>query len=153
MNLVSPRKYPALCYYPLKLPYCMANARSIPDLKDEVREFWDSDPCGSRYLEGQEDFAAHARARYELEPHIPGFAQFAASRGLRVLEIGVGMGADYLEWLKAGAHATGVDLSSARWSVRAGGVNWPDSGRTCSTRTPNTYPFQPTRSTLCIPTA
>jgi len=30
-----------------------------------------------------------------------------------VLEIGVGMGADYLEWLKAGALATGVDLSSA----------------------------------------
>ncbi len=90
----------------------MANPRTIPDLKDEVREFWDSDPCGSRYLEGQEDFAAHARARYELEPYIPGFAQFAASRGLRVLEVGVGMGADYLEWLKAGAHATGVDLSS-----------------------------------------
>jgi len=30
-----------------------------------------------------------------------------------VLEIGVGMGADYLQWLKAGALATGVDLSEA----------------------------------------
>jgi len=29
-----------------------------------------------------------------------------------VLEVGVGMGADYLEWLKAGAQAHGVDLSS-----------------------------------------
>src|SRR5713226_9863848 len=96
----------------------MANARSIPDLKqeglkDEVREFWDSDPCGTRDLEGADDFEAHARARYALEPHIPEFAQFAAARGLRVLEIGVGMGADYLEWLKAGAQATGVDLSAA----------------------------------------
>src|ERR1700681_561716 len=91
----------------------MAKAHSTPDLKEEVREFWDSDPCGSRYLEHQEDFEAHARARYELEPYIPGFAQFARARGLRVLEVGVGMGADYLEWLKAGALATGVDLSSA----------------------------------------
>jgi ubiquinone/menaquinone biosynthesis C-methylase UbiE len=90
----------------------MANAPSIPDLKNKVREFWDSDPCGSRYLGGEEDFEAHARTRYELEPYIPEFAQFAKSRGLRVLEVGVGMGSDYLEWLKAGAQATGVDLSS-----------------------------------------
>ncbi len=91
----------------------MANAHSIRDLKGEVREFWNSDPCGTRYLEGADDFEAHARARYALEPHIPEFAQFASARGLRVLEVGVGVGADYLEWLRAGARATGVDLSPA----------------------------------------
>jgi ubiquinone/menaquinone biosynthesis C-methylase UbiE len=90
----------------------MANPHPIDDLKDEVRNFWDADPCGSRYLGELADFEAHARARYELEPYIPEFAQFASSRGLKVLEIGVGMGADYLEWLKAGADATGVDLSA-----------------------------------------
>ena len=90
----------------------MANTRPLPQLKEEVRDFWNSDPCGTRYLEGQEDFEAHARARYSLEPYIPEFAGFASARGRRVLEIGVGMGADYLEWLKAGAQATGVDLSS-----------------------------------------
>ena len=62
---------------------------------------------------GKEDFEAHARARYALEPFIFDFAHFQSARGLRVLEIGVGMGADYLEWLKAGALATGVDLSGA----------------------------------------
>lgn len=91
----------------------MAHAQRIPDLKEEVREFWDADPCGTRYLGDAESFEAHAHARYTLEPHISEFAQFASARGLRVLEIGVGMGADYLEWLKAGARATGVDLSSA----------------------------------------
>lgn len=96
----------------------MAHARSIPelqpsDLKNEVQEFWNTDPCGKRYLDGEEDFEAHARARYGLEPYIPEFAQFASSRDLRVLEIGVGMGADYLEWLKAGARATGIDMSEA----------------------------------------
>jgi SAM-dependent methyltransferase len=81
--------------------------------KEEVRDFWNADPCGTRYLEGKEDLEAHARARYALEPFIFEFANFQSARGLRVLEIGVGMGADYLEWLKAGANATGVDLSAA----------------------------------------
>ncbi len=84
-----------------------------PPQKEEVREFWNADPCGARYLEGNEDFSAHARARYTLEPYIFDFAKFQSARGLKVLEIGVGMGADYLEWLKSGAQATGVDLSAA----------------------------------------
>ena len=88
-------------------------AHTIPSLKEEVRQFWDADPCGTRYLEGKNEFDAHARARYRLEPHIADFAQFASAAGLRVLEIGVGTGADYLEWLKAGAVATGVDISRA----------------------------------------
>jgi SAM-dependent methyltransferase len=90
----------------------MANPHPIAGLKDEVRKFWNAEPCGSRYLGDLADFEAHAHARYQLEPYIPDFAQFANSKGLRVLEIGVGMGADYLEWLKAGAHAYGVDLSA-----------------------------------------
>ncbi len=81
--------------------------------KGDVRAFWDADPCGTRYLQGSRDFEAHSRTRYELEPFIFEFANFQGARGLRVLEIGVGMGADYLEWLKAGAQATGVDLSPA----------------------------------------
>jgi ubiquinone/menaquinone biosynthesis C-methylase UbiE len=91
----------------------MADLGLITDQKEGVREFWDADPCGTRYLEGNEDFDAHAQARYALEPYIFEFANFKGARGKRVLEIGVGMGADYLEWLKAGAQATGVDLSAA----------------------------------------
>jgi ubiquinone/menaquinone biosynthesis C-methylase UbiE len=101
------------CYYPARIPSQMASAQSS-QLKDEVQDFWNAEPCGSRYLQGAEDFAAfeaHARSRHALEPHIPQFAKFSSARGLRVLEIGVGMGADYLEWLKAGANASGVDLS------------------------------------------
>lgn len=86
---------------------------SVDGLKETVQRFWDAEPCGARYIEHREGFDAHARSRYSLEPHIFEFARFRASRGLRVLEIGVGMGADYLEWLKAGAQATGVDFSSA----------------------------------------
>jgi len=87
--------------------------KSAAERKAEVQKFWNAAPCGSRYLGAREDFDAHARARYDLEPFISEFADFQHAAGKRVLEIGVGMGADYLEWLKAGAVATGVDLSSA----------------------------------------
>jgi SAM-dependent methyltransferase len=91
----------------------VACAASPLPSKNEVIEFWDSEPCGTRYLGEKSEFDAQARARYQLEPHIPAFAGFSSARGLRVLEIGVGIGADYEQWLKAGAIATGVDLSQA----------------------------------------
>lgn len=81
--------------------------------KNSVADFWNAEPCGTRYLGEKSDFELQARARYQLEPHIFDFAGFTSARGLRVLEIGVGMGADYERWLKAGAVATGVDLSEA----------------------------------------
>jgi len=91
----------------------MPQTSATRELKADVRDFWNADPCGSRYLGDREDFNAHARSRYELEPYIGEFAGFKESAGKRVLEIGVGMGADYLEWLKAGAVASGVDLSES----------------------------------------
>ncbi|HWF91767.1 MAG TPA: class I SAM-dependent methyltransferase [Terriglobales bacterium] len=89
----------------------MVTAQSITSLKEEVRDFWDCGPCGTRYLNQADRFESHSRARYSLEPYIEEFAQFDSARGLRTLEVGVGMGSDYLQWLRAGAIATGVDLS------------------------------------------
>lgn len=51
------------------------------------------------------------RRRYELEPFIPKFAGFDSARGLKVLEIGVGLGTDFVRWARAGADAHGVDLT------------------------------------------
>ena len=73
--------------------------------KDDVKAFWESEACGERYGAEQD------RLRYELEPEILDFADFESAVGLRVLEIGVGMGADFLRWVRAGATATGVDLT------------------------------------------
>lgn len=90
----------------------MACTATSPNLKEKVAAFWTAEPCGTRYLEEEHGFEAHAKARYELEPYIVEFAKFGSSAGLKVLEVGVGMGADYENWLRAGADATGVDLSS-----------------------------------------
>lgn len=91
----------------------MASATNHLNLKNKVAEFWNLQPCGTRYLDKPGGLSSHAETRYRLEPHIQTFANFASARGLRVLEIGVGIGADYEEWLRAGANATGIDLSNA----------------------------------------
>ena len=73
--------------------------------KDLVRRFWDSEACGERY--GDDQF----RIRYELEPEIAEFAEFPTALGKKVLEIGVGMGADFTRWEAAGADVIGIDLT------------------------------------------
>lgn len=82
--------------------------------KKEVEEFWDRASCGEDlYLQSQEleGYAAHARRRYELEPFIEELAEFDTTAGLRVLEIGVGLGADHCRFAQAGARLAGIDLT------------------------------------------
>lgn len=67
--------------------------------KQRVHDFWNRAACGEElYLTHQDrtGYMAQANARYELEPYIPEFAGFRRAKGLRVLEIGVGLGADHL---------------------------------------------------------
>lgn len=90
------------------------NGEDNMDDKAQVRDFWDRASCGEDlYLHGSEaaDFAAQAQARYRLEPYIPDFARFAEAKGRKVLEIGVGLGADHEQFARAGAELSGIDLT------------------------------------------
>lgn len=83
-------------------------------LKGAVHDFWDAASCGERlYLASREreEYEAQSRIRYELEPWIPSFAGFDHSQGKRVLEIGVGLGADHQRFAEAGALLHGIDLT------------------------------------------
>jgi ubiquinone/menaquinone biosynthesis C-methylase UbiE len=84
------------------------------NLHSLIQQYWEAESCGERYAEGEETefYQSHALARYEIEPWIKPFARFEDGKGKEVLEIGVGMGADYLEWLKAGASAVGIDFTA-----------------------------------------
>jgi SAM-dependent methyltransferase len=82
--------------------------------KEQVREFWNEASCGEDlYLLGstRADYEFQAKRRYELEPYILEFAGFNAAKGKRVLEIGVGLGADHQRFAEAGADLYGIDLT------------------------------------------
>ncbi len=85
------------------------------DLKSSVRSFWDEKSCGEVYATGEslaEYYESQSRLRYDLEPYIRDFARFSEGKGKHILEIGVGMGADHLEWAKSQPLSlTGIDLT------------------------------------------
>jgi len=82
----------------------------------EVKDYWNARPCNVRHsaaVIGSEDYFNQVEARkYFIEPHIPGFAEFERWRGKKVLEIGCGIGTDTMNFARAGASVTAVDLSA-----------------------------------------
>jgi SAM-dependent methyltransferase len=89
----------------------------VSDAKERVRLHWEAEPCGTSTTEAPfgtpEFFAEVERERYRLEPYVRSFAQFERWRGKRILEVGVGLGTDFVQFVRAGADAVGVDLTEA----------------------------------------
>lgn len=102
----------------------MSPSTQSPPLNVQVREYWESEPCGtgSAVVEATtphspEWFARVEENRYQLEPFIHQIAQFTRQRGKTVLEVGVGAGTDHLQFARAGAICHGVDLTDAAIST------------------------------------
>jgi len=82
---------------------------------EAVKKFWNDRPCNIRHgtskIGTKEYFDQVEHRKYFVEPHIPGFADFEKWKGRKVLEIGTGIGTDTINFLRAGADLTSIDLS------------------------------------------
>ena len=86
-------------------------------LKDDVRGYWEAHPCGAKTADAAPGTPAFFREveewRYSVEPFIPEIARFDDTTGKDVLEVGIGLATDFVRFARAGANATGIDLTEA----------------------------------------
>lgn len=84
-------------------------------LKDQVKSYWNQASCGTELIQQQKFSRAYfeeiEQQRYKIEPEIFAFAQFSRFHNKKVLEVGVGAGTDFLQWVRSGAQAHGIDLT------------------------------------------
>lgn len=86
-------------------------------LKQQVRDYWEAMPCGSADelspMGTQEFFRNTELTRGARDPFMRDTVGFDTWGGQRVLEVGCGMGMDLVQFARAGAHVSAVDLTEA----------------------------------------
>jgi SAM-dependent methyltransferase len=88
--------------------------------ENDVQEFWSAHPCGDHVVGGlhaefaadyQRFFTAYDSWRYCQESHIPACLDRVTWRGHKVLEIGLGQGAESEQIIRRGGCWSGLDLT------------------------------------------
>src|SRR5438552_1625686 len=92
-----------------------ASTTDNEQLKTQVREFWNRASCDTHVASSEKFSRAYFEEienyRYFDQPFIHSFAQFSRYHGKKVLEVGFGAGTDFIQWLRVGARASGIDLT------------------------------------------
>ncbi len=84
-------------------------------IKSQVKDYWNDETCGTWASDKEkftlEYFEEIENDRYSVSPEIPAFADFNSYSGKKLLEVGIGAGTDFLQWVRGGAIAYGIDLT------------------------------------------
>lgn len=95
--------------------------RKLLYMMDIVRTYWNTQPCNIKHSKlevGKKEYFNEVEQRkYFVEPHIPNFAQFEKWKGKTVLEIGGGIGTDSINFARAGANLTIIELSETSMEI------------------------------------
>jgi ubiquinone/menaquinone biosynthesis C-methylase UbiE len=81
---------------------------------EQIAEFWEKHPVGSNFVSAsdwKDFFIRYDRFKYTHEPHILEEIGKIDFKGKRVLEIGMGQGAEAQKIIEAGAIYNGIDLT------------------------------------------
>ncbi len=88
---------------------------SSTDFKHAAVEQWTADPCGRVGMPGEpgsrEYFESLLASRQSYAPWMTEILGYAETAGLDVLDVGSGQGIDVALYSRAGARATGIDLT------------------------------------------
>jgi ubiquinone/menaquinone biosynthesis C-methylase UbiE len=86
-------------------------------LLHKVHGFWNTEACDTNVVENAADdrdfYEKFREQRYRTQWHIPLLVPFVEAKAKKVLEIGIGNGADGVMWALNGGSYTGVDLTEA----------------------------------------
>lgn len=82
---------------------------------EHIASFWERHPCGTDFIEAsewREFFERYDRYKYSVEPHILDELASVDFDGKRVLEIGIGQGAEARKIIESGGRYTGIDITA-----------------------------------------
>jgi ubiquinone/menaquinone biosynthesis C-methylase UbiE len=100
----------------------MEMTKALEVQEEEIQRFWQANPCGDWQVGGLEErfggdydrfFTEYDAFRYKRERYIPACLDGVGFSGRKVLEIGLGQGADSEQIIRRGGRWSGLDLTPA----------------------------------------
>lgn len=83
---------------------------------EQVLDFWEKNLCGSQFSSAdaytESFYKEYTALRYRKTHHLNDVIDWTSAKDKKLLEVGLGIGADSVRWAQNGAYYSGIDLTS-----------------------------------------